>query len=138
MADTKSANECTNPFVKIQGGPFQLGLPERDALPDEQPPRNVTISSFQVQQHEVSLGEFKADKVLGAVLSGCKGTTPDAFLLQVKPGESKNALQKRAQQIAGQLQCNSDAPLMRQPKIDIPTVDSWGSRINHRGDAFPV
>ena len=143
MAETKPANECTNPFVKIQGGPFQLGSPERDAPSDEQPPRNVILSSFDIQQHEVSLGEFNrvnetAGKVLGAVLSGCKGTTHDTFLLGVKPGESENALQKHAQQIAGQLQCNSDTPLKRQPKIEIPTVDSWGNRINHRGDAYPI
>src|SRR3989338_10560812 len=105
MAETKPANECTNPFVKIQGGPFQLGSPERGAPSDEQPPRNVILSSFYIQQHEVSLGEFNrvnetAGKVLGAVLSGCKGTTPDTFLLGVKPGESESALQKRAQQIA--------------------------------------
>ena len=143
MADTKPANECTNPFVKIQGGPFQLGSPGRNVLYGEGPPRNVIISSFAVQQHEVSLGEFNrvnetVSKVLGAVLSGCKGTTPGTFLLQVKLGESENALQKRAQQIAGQLQCNSDVPLKRQPKIEIPTEDCWGKRINHGGDAYPI
>ena len=87
MAETKPANECTNPFVKIQGGPFQLGSLGRYAPSDEQPLRNVTISSFEVQQHEVSLGEVNrvnetAGKVLGAILSGCKGATPDAFLLR--------------------------------------------------------
>ncbi|MBI2067074.1 MAG: SUMF1/EgtB/PvdO family nonheme iron enzyme [Deltaproteobacteria bacterium] len=145
MAETKPANECTctNPFVKIEGGPFQLGSPGATPLSDEQHLRSVIISDFEIQQHEVSIGEVRdlnetAGKVLGAVLSGCKGTTPDTFFLEVKMGESESALQKRAQQIAGQLQCNSDTPLKRQPKIEIPTVDFSANRINRGGDTYPV
>jgi formylglycine-generating enzyme required for sulfatase activity len=110
MADPKPINECTNPFVQVQGGSFQLGSPKGTGHSDEYPPRDVTMSDFKINQHEVSVGEVRRlNEVAGrltAVLSGYKGSVPGT--------------------------------LKRQLKIEIPTVDSWGNRINDKGDEYPV
>lgn len=44
-------------FVLVKGGTFQMGSNRGDS--DEEPVHAVTLSDFHMQEHEVTLGEFK-------------------------------------------------------------------------------
>ncbi|PIR16840.1 MAG: hypothetical protein COV46_06740 [Deltaproteobacteria bacterium CG11_big_fil_rev_8_21_14_0_20_49_13] len=126
---------CVNDKCEIIGGAFIMGSDMGDT--DERPTKVVTVSGFLLGKHEVTIGDYR--KFLGqteggqltAVLSGCgKGQTHRT--VAGNPGESADALRKRAAHVFVDYQCSS-----------LTTEVVTGNELppyteNQRSDDFPV
>jgi formylglycine-generating enzyme required for sulfatase activity len=62
VAVAEALNQDLNPFVFIEGGRFQMGSPDGVGSDDERPQHGVTLSSFYIQQFEVTNGEYQLFK----------------------------------------------------------------------------
>ena len=60
-APTREEDERYNPRILIEGGTFRMGSADddRDADDDERPQRPVTVSSFWIQEHQVTNEEYQ-------------------------------------------------------------------------------
>ncbi|OGQ23512.1 MAG: hypothetical protein A3I05_01080 [Deltaproteobacteria bacterium RIFCSPLOWO2_02_FULL_44_10] len=129
------AKSCSNEFRPIPEGTFQMGSTngESDETTNTGKTVTVTVSAFQLQEHEVSVGEYqafldKAGSQLTAVLSGCsRGSST-----QTVQEKTLDQLRKSAAKIFVDSQCTT-IETNSESKKSVPDFSE-----NRKGPDFPV
>lgn len=111
MADPKCVEgKFGGRSCEIPGGTFQMGSTNEKS--DEQPVRLVTMTGFQLDQTEVSVGQYRAflgpnaGQQLKAVLSGCR-TSGTSQTVTANKSETKDQLRKRVAQVMVSNSCDA-------------------------------
>lgn len=125
--------KCSNGYCEIPAGTFRIG--STDSYLDEQPVKDITMTSFELGQTEVSVSDYQAYQKTAstqwqAVLSGCSSGNASQSLFS-KVGETFQAFYERASQIFSSNSCKEIEITKNIPAL--PDFDG-----NKKGDDYPI
>lgn len=129
--------KCSGGYCEIPGGIFEMGSMNGD--PDEGPVRKIMMTSFQLGQTEVSVGQYRdflatidPNARLKAILSGCGDSdTPTPIIAESY--ETKEEFRERAAQSVIRHSCDAMQVVPESTEEGVPYIGA-----NKRGDNFPI